>query len=135
YARSAADDRPWATKAKNLGTRFPHATTGGAAAPDKRYYDAMMWTPYGDLLTLDFVKAAVEGENLGANAAAVPDVLALSWTSHDYVNHMFGPESRQSQDQTVRLDRLFADLFAFLDQRVGLANVLITLSADHGFMN
>ena len=135
YARSTADDRPWSTKAKNIGTRFPHATSGGANEPDKRYYDAMMWTPYGDSLTLDFVKAAIEGENLGNNPAGVPDILAISWTSHDYVNHMFGPESRQSHDQTVRLDRVFEDLFSYIDSRVGLNNVLITLSADHGFMN
>src|SRR6185437_9480485 len=95
----------------------------------------MMWTPFGDLLTLDFVKAAIEGEDLGNNSAGVPDILAISWTSHDYVNHLFGPESRQSQDQTIRLDRIFAELFAYLDQRIGLQNVLITLSADHGFMN
>jgi len=44
-------------------------------------------------------------------------------------------ESRQSQDHTLRLDRIFAELFAVLDQRIGLDNVLITLSADHGFMN
>ncbi len=135
YARSTSDDRPWSTKAKNLGTRFPHATSGGANTPDKRYYDAMMWTPSGDLLTLDFVKAAIEGEKLGENPAGVPDILAISWTSHDYVNHMFGPESRQSHDQTVRLDRIFAELFDLLDKRIGLDNVLITLSADHGFMN
>ena len=95
----------------------------------------MMWTPFGDLLTFDFVKAAIEGENLGNNPADVPDILAISWTSHDYVNHLFGPESRQSQDQTARLDRIFAELFDYLDQRIGLQNVLITLSADHGFMN
>src|SRR5215218_11502526 len=28
YARSTPDDRPWSTKAKNIGTRFPHATSG-----------------------------------------------------------------------------------------------------------
>ena len=95
----------------------------------------MMWTPYGDSLTLDFVKAAIEDENLGNNPAGVPDILAISWTSHDYVNHMFGPESRQSHDQTVRLDRVFENLFSYIDSRVGLNNVLITLSADHGFMN
>src|SRR5207248_7574200 len=43
-----------------------------------------------------------KGENLGSNPAGVPDILAISWTSHDYVNHLFGPESRQSQDQTIR---------------------------------
>jgi predicted AlkP superfamily pyrophosphatase or phosphodiesterase len=135
YARSTSDDRPWTTRYKGLGSRFPHPTAGGASKPDKAYYDAMMWSPFGDLLTLDFVKAAVEGENLGNNPAGVPDILAISWTSHDYVNHLFGPESRQSHDQTVRLDRVFAELFDFIDQRIGLHNVLITLSADHGFMN
>ncbi len=79
-----------------------------------------MWTPFGDLLTLDFVKAAVEGENLGNNPSGVPDILAISWTSHDYVNHLFGPESRQSQDQTIRLDRVFAELIDYLEQRIGL---------------
>lgn len=135
YARSVPDDRPWSTNYKGLGTKFPHPISGGADKPNRSYYDAMLWTPYGDLLTLDFVKAAVEGENLGNNPAGVPDILAVSFTSHDYVNHLFGPESRQSQDHTVRLDRVLADLFSYLDQRVGLRNVLITLSADHGFMN
>jgi predicted AlkP superfamily pyrophosphatase or phosphodiesterase len=135
YARSTLDDRPWSMKAKDIGTRFPHGISGGAKEPDKSYYDAMMWTPYGDLLTLDFIKAALEGENLGNNLAGAPDILAISWTTHDYVNHTFGPESRQSQDHTLRLDRVFAELFTLLDQRIGLENVLITMSADHGFMN
>jgi predicted AlkP superfamily pyrophosphatase or phosphodiesterase len=135
YARSEPDDRAWSTKYKGLGTKFPHPISGGADKPGKAYYDAMMWTPYGDLLTLDFVKAAIEGEALGRNPSGAPDILAVSWTSHDYVNHLFGPESRQSHDHTLRLDRVLADLFAYVDARVGAENVLVTLSADHGFMN
>lgn len=135
YARSVPDDRPWSTNYKGLGTKFPHPISGGADKPGKGYYDAMLWTPYGDELTLDFVKAAIEGENLGKNPAGVPDLLAISWTSHDYIQHLFGPESKQSHDHTLRLDRVFAQFFEYLDKWVGLDNVLITLSADHGFMN
>lgn len=135
YARSVPDNRPWSTNYKGLGTRFPHASAGDPKEPNPIYYDTMMWTPFGDLLMLDFVLAAIEGENLGGNPAGVPDMLAISWTTHDYVNHLFGPESRQSHDHTVRLDRVFTQLFDYLDQRIGLQNVLITLSADHGFMN
>jgi hypothetical protein len=135
YARSAPDDRSWSVNYKGLGTRFPFASSGDAQKPDPAYYDRTMWTPFGDLLTLDFAKAAIEGENLGSNPSGAPDILAISWTSHDYVNHLFGPESRQSQDQMVRLDRVFAELINYLDQRIGLQNVLMTLSADHGFMN
>lgn len=135
YARSAPDDRPWSTNYKGLGTKFPHPISGGADKPGKSYYDAMLWTPYGDLLTLEFVKSAIAGENLGKNPAGVPDLLAVSWTSHDYVHHLFGAESKQAQDHTLRLDLVFAEFFQFLDKWVGLDNVLITLSADHGFMN
>lgn len=135
YARSAPDDRPWSTNYKGLGTKFPHPISGGANAPGKSYYDAMLWTPYGDLLTLDFTKAVIAGENLGKNPAGVPDLLAISWTSHDYVHHLFGAESKQAHDHTLRLDLVFTEFFQFLDKWVGLDNVLITLSADHGFMN
>ncbi len=135
YSRSVPDDRPWSTNYKGIGTKFPHPIGGGANEPNRNYYDAMLWTPFGDLLTLDFVKAAIEGENLGNNPGGVPDLLAISWTSHDYVNHLFGPESRQSHDHMLRLDRVFAELISYLGERVGLDNVLLTLSADHGFMN
>lgn len=135
YARSVPDDRPWSTNYKGLGTKFPHPISGGADKPSKSYYDAILWTPYGDNLTLDFVKVTIEGEKLGKNPANVPDILAISWTSHDYVHHLFGPESKQAQDHTLRLDRIFAEFFDYLDKWVGLDNVLITLSADHGFMN
>lgn len=63
-------------------------------------------------MTLDFARAAVEGENLGRNPAGVPDVLGVSLSSHDYVNHSFGPESRMSHDHLQRLDRLLANFSA-----------------------
>ncbi len=135
YARSAPDDRPWSKNYKGVGTKFPHPISGGSDKPGPGYYDAMIWTPYGDHLTLDFVKGAIEGEQLGKNPAGVPDLLAVSWTSHDYIHHLFGPESKQSQDHMLRLDRVFAEFFQYLDEWVGLDNVLVTLSADHGFMN
>src|SRR5262249_16575452 len=76
YARSVEDDRPRTTKYKDLGTRFPHPIVGGAKEASKAYYDAMMWTPFGDLLTFDFIKAAIEGEDLGNNPAGVTYFLA-----------------------------------------------------------
>src|SRR5207248_1612910 len=35
YIRSTSDDRPWTTKYKDLGTRFPHPIVGGAKEPSK----------------------------------------------------------------------------------------------------
>jgi arylsulfatase A-like enzyme len=51
------------------------------------------------------------------------------------VNHAYGPESRMSHDHLQQLDRRIARFFAFLDKRVGMDNVLVVLSADHGFAN
>jgi arylsulfatase A-like enzyme len=65
----------------------------------------------------------------------VPDLLGVSLSTHDYINHGFGPESRISQDHLLRVDRALAAFFDYLDKRIGADNVVITLSADHGFMN
>lgn len=91
--------------------------------------------PALDELTIDFARAAVEGENLGKNPAGVPDVLGISLSAHDYVNHAFGPESKMSHDHLQRLDRMLAGFFSYLDKRIGMDNVIVVLTADHGFPN
>jgi len=45
---------------------------------------------------------------------------------------MFGPSSLESEDNILRLDRILAEFFEFVDKKVGLENTLIVLSADHG---
>ena len=134
YARSIAGKQPWFRAYSGMGVDFPLAFPK-SEKPGPSYYAALIRTPFGDEATLDFARAAVEGENLGRNPAGVPDLLGISLSTHDYVNHGFGPESRQSQDHLLRLDRSLAGFLEFLDQRVGLDKVIVTLSADHGFMN
>ncbi len=70
------------------------------------------------------------GSALGQGEAT--DLLAISFSSTDYIGHLVGPSSLQSEDNILRLDRTLADLFAFVDERIGLENTLIVLSADHG---
>ena len=60
------------------------------------------------------------------------DYLAVSFSSTDYVGHIFGPSSLEAEDNLLRLDRTLAELFLFVDKKVGLGNTLIVLSADHG---
>ncbi len=62
----------------------------------------------------------------------MPDYLAVSFSSTDYVGHVFGASSLESEDNLARLDRTLAKLFAYVDKKVGLENTLIVLSADHG---
>jgi predicted AlkP superfamily pyrophosphatase or phosphodiesterase len=134
YARSTAEGHPWqARDFAGMGGRFPFKLPG--SDKPEAYHLALMRTPFGDEATLDFARAAIEGENLGRNPAGVADILGVSLSTHDYVNHGFGPESRVSQDHLLRVDRAVAGFFDYLDQRIGLENALIVLTADHGFMN
>jgi len=130
YARSAPDGQPWQTNSGN-GSKLPVILGDKMDGPGPRFYGNLLATPFGDELTLAFARAAVEGEALGADAT--PDILSVSLSSHDYVNHAFGPESRLSQDHLLRLDRHLQDFFKYLDAKVGAGNYVAVLTADHGF--
>ena len=119
------------------GTRntFPFAYYSDSGKLDGEYYSRLKSGPFLDELTLEFARAAVDGESLGRNPAGVPDILGVSLSAHDYVNHAYGPESRMSHDHLQRLDRMLAGFFADLDKKVGMDNVLVVLTADHGFAN
>jgi len=87
-------------------------------------------TPYGNSMTLDLAKAAIENENLGNNT--VTDFLAVSLSSTDYVGHQFGPNSVEAEDTYLRLDKDLAAFFTYLDTKLGKGNYTVFLSADHG---
>jgi hypothetical protein len=127
YARSQPDERPWFPK----GGKLPKILGEGQDKPNAAFYRSILPSPFGDALTLDFARAAIAGEALGQDD--VPDILSISLSSHDYVNHAYGPESRLSHDHVLHLDRLLAAFFADLDRTVGRDNYIAMLTADHGF--
>ena len=127
YMFGDADDREYETDLAGFGRVFPHAY---GEADDKYFTTKLTLSPAGDELTLDFARTLLDEEQLGQGD--VPDYLAISFSSTDYVGHMFGASSLETEDNMARLDRTLADLFAYVDEKVGLANTLIVLSADHG---
>ncbi|MDL2354043.1 MAG: alkaline phosphatase family protein [Pseudomonadota bacterium] len=133
YAGDAADDSYPAKP--GLKNHFPYTYASDSGQLDAAYFEALKTGPFLDELTLNFARAAVEGENLGRNPAGVPDLLGVSLSAHDYINHAFGPESKMSHDHLQRLDRMLAGFFSYLDQRIGADNVIVVLTADHGFTN
>ena len=135
YLRSVPDGQAYFTSYKKLPTRFGMQYGLAMDAPNPIYYGQLMAGPFGDEMTADFTKALVINEGLGKNPAGVADVISVSFSSHDYINHNFGPESMQSQDHLIRLDRTLATMFDAIDRQVGKGNALIVLTADHGFMN
>jgi predicted AlkP superfamily pyrophosphatase or phosphodiesterase len=65
----------------------------------------------------------------------VTDLLAVSFSSPDYIGHSFGPNSWETMDGYVKLDEILADFFSFLDKQVGKGNYTVFLTADHAIAN
>lgn len=128
YQRSAPDDAPYEKAA--MGTKFPYLITGGEEAPGPRFYTQFELTPFANDYLLDFAKAAIENEQLGADE--VTDLLTISFSANDLLGHAFGPYSQEVQDITLRTDRTLAELFNYLERKFGWERVVIALTADHG---
>jgi predicted AlkP superfamily pyrophosphatase or phosphodiesterase len=128
YEQSTADNNGYegAFKGKTAPV-FPHDIL---ALKGKGDYFLARYSPYGNNLTLDFARAAIEAEQLGAGTQT--DFLAVSMSSTDYVGHQFGPNSVEAEDIYLRLDRDLAAFFTYLDAKVGKGNYTAFLTADHG---
>lgn len=94
--------------------------------------DLIKGTPFGNTLTLDLAKAAIENENLGKNPEGVTDFLAVSLSSTDYIGHQFGIDAIEIEDTYLRLDADLASLISYLDEHIGKDAYTLFLSADHG---
>jgi len=118
------DSVPWERAGRDnvFGHRLPQDAAGARSG-----FPA---TPFGDEYLLAF---ALEGvQRIGLGRGPVPDLLALSLSSTDYIGHRFGPDSREIHDQVLRLDRAIG---AFLDSLYRLRDstrILVALTADHG---
>lgn len=127
YVFSNQDDQPWEFNFPGFGRVFPHSY----GSIDGKYFTTFLTlSPAGDELTLDFAKQVLIEEQLGQDQ--VTDYLSVSFSSTDYVGHIFGPSSLEAEDNMLHLDRTIAELLTFVDEKVGLENTLIVLSADHG---
>ncbi len=88
--------------------------------------------PYGLELTELAAESALQAMKLGAGSAT--DLLAVSFSSHDYMAHAYGPNTRELEEMTVQEDRQIARLLNVIRRRLpgGLKDVVIALTADHG---
>jgi len=106
-----------------MGESFPHPLAT---------VKALLYSPYGDELILNFARFAMEDFGLGRNAAEEPDLLFVGMSSTDYYGHKYGPDSREMADGIVRLDSTLEAFFRWLDERVGRERLLLFLTSDHG---
>ena len=103
------------------GTAFPHPV---------RSYRELRRSPYSDELLMQAALSAMKSHEMGVDKA--PDLLAISFSSTDYVGHDYGPFSQESMDQHLRLDAVLGRFFEALDAHAGPEHVTIALTADHG---
>jgi predicted AlkP superfamily pyrophosphatase or phosphodiesterase len=127
YIYAHMDDRPFEKSYKQLGRTFPHPLDN---EQPEDYYSSLRFTPMSDELTLDFVKTLVNTEKIGQGDSL--DYLSISFSATDYIGHAFGPNSLEVEDNLLRLDHTLGELFAFIDDTVGLDGTLIVLASDHG---
>jgi Type I phosphodiesterase / nucleotide pyrophosphatase len=121
-------DRDW--KNANGDVLRSTAHRKGKDGSDAGFYEVVGSTPFANEYELEFAKELVVYENLGAGQAT--DLLAISLSPNDILGHQVGPDSPEMAAMALALDREFADFFTFLGHQIGLANVWIALSADHG---
>jgi len=120
--------REWKDSDGNtLGSTAPRNGKDGTPAG---FYEVVGSTPFADDYQLQFAKELVLYEKLGAGAAT--DLLVISLSANDILGHQVGPDSPQMRSMALELDRSLAEFFGFLGHQIGMANVWMALSADHG---
>jgi len=121
-------DREW--RDGNGATLRSTAHRKAKDGTDAGFYEVVGSTPFANDYELEFAKELVLYEQLGVSGTT--DLLTVSLSANDILGHAVGPDAPEMAAMALALDHQLADFFNFLGHQVGLANVWIALSADHG---
>jgi len=119
----------WA-RAFNAGDRAAQAAREAKVEGTTQFFKLVGGKPAANRYELDFAKALITGEKLGTNG--VTDLVVVSLSANDIQGHQFGPDSDSEEQMILSLDRDLDNFNTWLDQTVGLKNVWLALTADHG---
>ena len=115
----------------NAGGRAAQARKE-AHVPSGSFYEGVGRTPASVSYQLDFARALINGEHLGRNPEGVTDLLTLSISSTDILGHNVGPDSTLQRAMIDAADAQLDAFFTWLDGYVGLKNVMVGFTGDHG---
>ena len=105
---------------------FPHVLPADTA----RAASELPYTPWMDELTL---ATALEGlQALAIGDGSSTDILAVSLSATDYIGHRYGPDSRETHDNILRLDRALGVFIDSLYKLRDSSTIVFALTADHG---
>ena len=121
-------DREW-KDAQGTALRST-AHRNGKDGAEAGFYEVVGPTAFGNEYEFDFAKELMAHENVGRGPST--DLLSISLSPNDILGHQVGPDSPEMRQMALDLDRELADFISYLGHQIGLANVWIALSADHG---
>ena len=119
----------WA-RAFNSSDRPAQAAREAMVEGTTMFFDLVGRMPAANSYELDFAKALITGEKLGQNG--VTDLVVVSLSANDIQGHQLGPDSAVQEQMILSIDRDLGNFFTWLDGAVGLDNVWLALTADHG---
>src|SRR5712691_7121054 len=105
-------------------------STAPVPGQETSFYDLVAATPFANDYEFELARELITYEKLGSGPAT--DLLTISLSANDILGHRVGPDSPEMQAMAVATDRQLAEFFDFLGHQIGLANLWIALSADHG---
>jgi predicted AlkP superfamily pyrophosphatase or phosphodiesterase len=121
-------DREWRDGEGNTLRSTAHGRTKDGS--DLSFYEVVGSTPFANDYEFEFAKELILYEQLGTGSNT--DLLTISLSANDILGHQVGPDSPEMQAMVLAMDKQLAEFFNFLGHQIGLANVWIALSADHG---
>ena len=121
------DEQPGEGDESGLGTTFPHRMAS-VSAPGRVFRTL----PAADEALLGMALDALDASDATDARATNARLLEISLSAHDYVGHVFGPDSWEAWDELARIDRALASFFSELDRRYGSDGWSAMLSGDHG---
>jgi hypothetical protein len=115
----------------NASGRAETARKESGVAKDS-FYEKVGRTQASVTYQLDFAKALIAGEKLGQNPAGVTDLITISVSSTDINGHAFGPDDPSQRTLIDQSDVALDAFFTSLDKTIGLSNIMVAMSGDHG---
>lgn len=116
-----------ANTASPIGSQFPHTLAAKDRIESLTKFDS---TPFAADYLTDFAIEAIKSEKLGQQKDT--DLLTISFSSPDILGHIFGPDSMETADTYAHLDKTLERFLTSTFKSVGIENVTVILTADHG---
>jgi len=130
YSNYGPDNNPFEVGFGRRENSFPYNLKRLRKKSFASEYEILKSCPFGNTLTTDFALAALYEDQLGLDN--ITDLLMISYSSIDYIGHLFGPYSYEMEDAMIRLDQEIAYFLEEVENARGKENILVFLTSNHG---